>query len=156
MWKQNWSRAYVKSNESKKTKRLSCWHVPTEPSLINREIGSLHVPPPSLILLILRCQGIRPFSPQKRKPAMWTKHRCVRTHQIKRKTFYSSHPLKLLRTCSSPAAYSFLSGLQYITNDSSNPSTPLYYPEGWRNLPNWYRSSPYLSHYGIWQPTREL
>lgn len=52
-----------------------------EPSLIKREIGSLHFPPLSLILLIPRCRGIRHFSPRREKNPVsvkWTKNRCVR------------------------------------------------------------------------------
>lgn len=46
-----------------------CRYVPAELSLIKREIGSLHFPPLSLILLILRCLGIRLFSPLEKETA---------------------------------------------------------------------------------------
>lgn len=144
---------------------LSCRYVPAELSLIKREIGSLHFPPLSLILLILRRRGICHFSPLKKKQlalVKWTKNRCVRrylkTHTLGRHIHTHTHTPQLKQLCAHTRAlesssvsdtYSSLSALQYITNDSSTPSTPLYYPEGWRNLPNWYRSSPYLSHHGI-------
>ena len=46
-----------------------CRYVPAERSLIKREIGSLHFPPLSLILLILRRLGIRRFSPLEKETA---------------------------------------------------------------------------------------
>lgn len=133
---------------------LSCRCVPAELSLIKREIGSLHFPPLSLILLILTRRGIRHFSPLKKKQLVlvkWTKNRCARRYQnthISVGTWAHTHALllllKRLHTCGLESSaesdtYSSLSALQYITNDSS---TPLYHPEGWRNLPNRYR---YLS-----------
>lgn len=92
--KKHSDRECVRENET----CLSCRYVPAELSLIKREIGSLHFPPLSLILLILRRRGICHFSPLKKKQlalVKWTKNRCVRrylkTHTLGRHIHTHTH-----------------------------------------------------------------
>ena len=75
-----WQGEGVKENET----CLACGYIPAELSLIKREIGSLHFPPLSLILLILRYRGIRHFSPLKKKQLVlvkWTENKRARRYQ---------------------------------------------------------------------------
>lgn len=90
----------------------------------------------------------------------WTTNKCERRDphaSVWADTFTSSPRLHTytLKSSTESNTYSFLSPVQYITNDSSTPPTPLCYPEGWRNLPDWYRSSLHLSHHTIWQQASE-
>lgn len=66
------------------TKKLCLWRwfVPAELPLIKRETGSLHFPPLSPMMLILRTWGLHHFSHQEEKLFLkWTKNRCWRRFQ---------------------------------------------------------------------------
>lgn len=124
---------------------VSCRYVPAEGSLIKRDIGSLHLPTRLSFCWSWDVEGFASSHLTKRKSCSWWSG--PKTHTFLGKVCTHSC------TCTVSAAYSSLSALQYITDDSSTPPTPLYCPEGWRKC---YRTSPYLSRHAVWQPAREL